>query len=158
VRLALAMMLLGSAGLPVAAATLGGDIAGGDALLPAHEAFVLAARRPRAAMLVLRWRIADGYYLYRARMHFSLHHAGRAHLGKPRFGPAQMEDDPILGRTAIYRDQARVRLALHGTPAPGATLRVRYQGCNAPQGVCYPPIERDIALATLEPARPEPTQ
>ena len=153
-RFLFSVALLCACTLPAAAATLGDDAAGGgpDQLLPADEAFILGAERQADATIVLHWTIADGYYLYRDRTSFALHDAGEARLGKPRFAPAETKDDPNFGRTAVYHDDASVRLPIEGAPAPGATLEVHYQGCNEPVGVCYPPIERSIVLSTIDPA------
>lgn len=149
------LLLLAAAVAPAPGATLGDDLAPGrsDDLLPADEAFVLAAGRRGDATLVLHWAIADGYYLYRDRSAFALENAGEARLGEPRFAPAEIQDDPYFGPMAVYHDEASVRLPLEGEPAPGARLRVTYQGCNEPVGVCYPPVEKTLSLAAIAPER-----
>lgn len=146
------LLLLAAAFAPAPGATLGDDLApgGGDDLLSADEAFMLAAERRADATVVLRWAIAEGYYLYRDRSTFALENAGEARLGEPRFAPAELEDDPFFGRVAIYHGEASVRLPLVGEPGPGARLRVTYQGCNEPVGVCYPPVEKTLPLAGID--------
>lgn len=150
----MALLLLAAAVTPVPGATLGDDLtpAGADELLPAEEAFLLGAERQADATIVLHWAIADGYYLYRDRTTFALENARGARLGEPRFAPAETRDDPFFGRVAIYREEASVRLPLEGEPPAGARLRVSYQGCNEPVGVCYPPVEKTLSLAALDPA------
>ncbi len=49
-----------------------------------------------------------------------------------------------------------MRLPLEGEPAAGAVLGLTYQGCNEPRGVCYPPVEKDLALAGFAAVSPGP--
>jgi hypothetical protein len=124
----------------------GGDNGDAAALLPAGEAFILGTERQADDSLVLHWTIAPGYYLYRDRMEFELVDAGGARLGEPRFAPAEIKQDPFFGETAVYYDEASVRLPLAGEPEPGAVLRLTWQGCNEPRGVCYPPVEENLDI------------
>jgi thiol:disulfide interchange protein DsbD len=136
----------------VAAASLGGEAASGSGnadLLPAEEAFVLAAERQADGTIVLDWTIAPDSYLYRDRSELALVDAGGASLGEPDFAPAKEKQDPFFGQVAVYYEQARVRVPIEGQPGPDATLKVTYQGCNEPVGVCYPPIERRLALDSI---------
>jgi thiol:disulfide interchange protein DsbD len=149
----LALLALAAAVAPAAAATLGDDLATSeDRLLPADEAFILGVERQADSTIVLHWTIAEGYYLYRDRTRLRLEGAGEADLGEPRHAPARMKQDPFFGEMAVYYDEADLRVPLLGTPAPGATLHVTYQGCNEPVGVCYPPVEKSVALSALAPA------
>lgn len=125
------------------------DDATGRDLLPADEAFILGAERQADSTIVLHWSIAEDYYLYRDRMEFALQNAGDARLGEPRHGPATAKDDPFFGQVQVYYQEASVRLPLRGQPAAGARLKVVYQGCNEPVGVCYPPVEKTLALTDI---------
>jgi len=126
--------------------------AGQPDLLPAQEAFTLAAERQADATIVLHWSVAEDYYLYRDRTEFELLDARGASLGEPRFAPATTKDDPFFGEVPVYLDEGSVRLPLTGDPGADARLRVVYQGCNEPVGVCYPPTEQTLALSRIEPA------
>jgi thiol:disulfide interchange protein DsbD len=118
-------------------------------LLPADQAFILGTERQADRSLVLHWTIAPDYYLYRDRMEFELVDAGGATLGEPAFAPATTKQDPFFGETAVYYGEGSVRLPLQGEPSADASLELVYQGCNEPHGVCYPPIERTLALASF---------
>ena len=151
--LALLVLLAGLAAGPLPAQSLADTTGGGQGeLLPAEEAFSLAAERQADGTIVLHWSIAPDYYLYRDRNEFELLDAGNAGLGEPRFAPSKTKQDPFFGEVEVYYAEGSVRLPLQGEPASGARLRVSYQGCNEPVGVCYPPIEREIALASIGPA------
>lgn len=138
-----------AAGIAPATAISLGQSGGESELLPADQAFILGTERQADRSLVLHWTIAPDYYLYRDHMEFTLVDAGGATLGEPAFAPAKTKQDPFFGETAIYYDEASVRLPLQGEPAAGASLQLLYQGCNEPRGVCYPPVERTLALASF---------
>lgn len=141
-----ATFLMPAVASPFEGATSGADA---DELLPADEAFILGSERQADGTIVLHWTIAQDYYLYRDRSEFALVDAGEASLGDPRFAPATEKDDPFFGRTAVYYQEASVRLPLRGELPDGARLNVTYQGCNEPRGVCYPPIEKTLSLADM---------
>jgi thioredoxin:protein disulfide reductase len=129
------------AGLPVTAADL----------LPAGQAFALAGRlEPGGA--VLRYRIADGYYLYRDKLRFSLEPAA-AQAGKPALPKGQMKNDEFFGRVAIYRGEVVIRLPVR-TSAPNEPIVVTAvsQGC-ADAGVCYPPQQVSLTLVLGQPEK-----
>lgn len=139
-------------GPALAASAFDGAVSGGSGgrdLLPADEAFILGAERQADRTLVLHWSIAEDYYLYRDRMEFSLQGGGDASLGEPRHAPATSKDDPFFGDVQVYYQEASVRLPLRGQPPDDARLKVVYQGCNEPAGVCYPPVEKTLALADI---------
>lgn len=125
------------AALPAAAADV--------ALPPVDQVFVLSAQATAPDRIEVRWKIADGYYLYRHRT------SVKADAG---FGSAQLSlpdgdkhRDEFFGDVETYR-QALVG-SLTGTPAAGATattLTVKYQGC-ADAGICYPPQTRTLQVA-----------
>ncbi len=151
------LVLLATAG-PAAASPLEGGTSGAnrDDLLPADEAFILGAERQADDTIVLHWSIAEDYYLYRDRSEFTLIDAGDASLGDPRHAPATEKDDPFFGRTAVYYQDASVRLPLQGELPDDARLKVIYQGCNEPLGVCYPPTEQTLSLAGMASAGSPP--
>lgn len=147
---ALAALLLALLAGPAPAASAFDQFAGdGSDLLPADEAFILGAERQADRTIVLHWSIAEDYYLYRDRMEFTLVDAGEASLGEPRPAPATSKDDPFFGQVQVYYREASVRLPLQGDPPDDARLKVVYQGCNEPVGVCYPPVEKTLALASI---------
>ncbi|WP_176086746.1 protein-disulfide reductase DsbD [Martelella sp. HB161492] len=110
--------------------------------LPADDVFHLSAARDGKDRLVLDWTIAPGTYLYRDAMTASLDGSAIA-LALP---PGEARDDPNFGRVAIYQNHVSVVAA--GLPADG-TLSISYQGC-AEKGICYPPVEKTVDLATLD--------
>ncbi|MBN2885702.1 MAG: protein-disulfide reductase DsbD [Chromatiaceae bacterium] len=109
-----------------------------DFLTP-QDAFQPEVEAVAPDRLLLRWRIAEGYYLYRDKL------GGRSltpgiDLGAPVWPEALTKDDEFFGSVAIYRDRVEIPLALARTPDSGDTLSLEfdYQGC-ADAGFCYPP-------------------
>ena len=112
-------------------------------------AFRLEAAATGSDRAVVSWRIEPGYYLYAKRMAVHLPEGsppGTA-IASVDLARGEMQEDPYFGRVEVFRHEAEaaVRLA-HAGPAPtDLVLDVVYQGC-ADEGLCYPPIEKSIAL------------
>lgn len=153
-RWLLAACVLLVAGLPPAAAAL--DLFGrkpsADDLLDADQAFFAEAPAVEAGAVRLRWTIAEGYYLYRARL--KVEPEGPLPPGITIAAvdtPAgEVKDDPSFGRTEVWHGAAiaTVRLTRSGAGlgAQPITLRGEWQGCNEPVGVCYPPQSKTWTL------------
>ncbi len=112
-------------------------------LLPVDQAFALTASAPTRDRIVLSWRVADGYYLYKQRMSAqAVSGFGTQALQLPH---GQTHHDEFFGQVETYRKQ--VVGSLPGTAtADSVTLKVKYQGC-ADLGVCYPPQTRMLTVA-----------
>ena len=113
-----------------------------DELLPPEQAFRVEARM-QGDEAVARWRIAEGYYLYRDRIQLrSL--SPRITLDEPSLPEGTLKDDPIFGPVQIFRGEVEARVAVRGEPGPWE-LQVIHQGC-ADVGVCYPPNRQVLRL------------
>ena len=136
-------LLLSAAGL---AAALVAPLAHGAFLEP-EQAFVFSARALDASTVEVRYRIADGYYLYRERFKFELDpaSAGGATLGEPVYPKGEIKFDETFQKDVEhYRKEVVVRVPVRGATGP-ITLLSTSQGC-ADAGLCYPP---QVATATL---------
>jgi thiol:disulfide interchange protein len=94
--------------------------------------------------VLVRWVMADGYYLYRSKMAFAAESPDLSVL--PAELPAgTVKTDPYLGTQQIYTQQVQVRVPIARTDAGAhpVQLKVTYQGC-AEAGLCYPPITKVI--------------
>ncbi len=122
-------------------------------LLEPERAFALSARFKDQKTVELRYKVADGYYLYRARFKFMVEPTTSAKLGIAKFSKGKMKHDPTFGWVETYRDSVRIllpvaTLAKETEPdQPPLRLKVTSQGC-ADAGVCYPPLHQ---LLTLQP-------
>ena len=95
-------------------------------------------------ILKVRWVIADGYYLYRAKFEFAAESPDLA-LGTASFPQGTLKTDPYLGNQEIFTRQveATVPFTRSDFGAHPLQVKVTYQGC-AEAGLCYPPISKVI--------------
>jgi thiol:disulfide interchange protein DsbD len=126
-----------------AASPLGGT----EELLEPDQAFSLSTRVVNPDTLEAKWKIADGYYMYRDKFKFQVL-SGKAQLLDPKFPKGIIKDDPGFGKVEVYHDSVAVQLPLkrEGSAAETVKLRITGQGCNEPVGVCYPPITKEVSF------------
>jgi thiol:disulfide interchange protein DsbD len=127
-------------------AILGAARNGGDEFLPPDQAFRFDAVPEGTDRIRLNWEIADGYYLYRARITVTTT-SRSAQLGSTQFPPGQFKSDEYFGRQEVYHHQlsAPVPVARASGGVLELPLEVRYQGC-AEAGLCYPPITKTVSV------------
>lgn len=116
-----------------------------DELLDPEKAFAFEASVENDT-LIAEWRIADGYYMYRAQFAFESETEGVS-LGTPRIPDGTVKEDEFFGRVETYRDHIRIEVPIErGAGAPQSVqVRARSQGC-ADLGVCYPPLFQTASL------------
>ncbi|WP_372018240.1 protein-disulfide reductase DsbD family protein [Pseudoxanthomonas sp. 10H] len=117
-------------------------------LLPVDQAFVLSAGAPAADRIELRWKIADGYYLYRHRT--SVKASAGFSGGELQLPDGARHTDEFFGPVETYRGELVATLPGRQAGTGPVQLEVRYQGC-ADLGICYPPQTRRLQV-TLPPA------
>jgi len=129
------------AALALAAAPLA---LGQPRLLEPERAFALSVRALDERTVEARFAIADGYYLYRDKLRFTVEPGALA--APPQLPPGKIKHDEFFGTVETYRGPLPVRLAL-GKAAPGqaVTIVAESQGC-ADVGVCYPPSVQRVTL------------
>jgi len=114
-----------------------------DDLLPVDDAFALHAEAPSSDRIEIRWRIADGYYLYRHRIAVQ---ADAGFAAEPLQLPkGDQHEDEFFGKVETYRQQLTAVLPGQAN-ARQVTLKIKYQGC-ADAGICYPPQTRSVTVA-----------
>jgi len=95
---------------------------GDDFLLP-DQAFRFDALAAGSDQVVLNWEIAEGYYLYRARIKVTTPSAS-AQLGAPQFPAGQFKTDEYFGRQEIYTRELRVTVPVARAYIKAAPQRV----------------------------------
>ena len=112
--------------------------------LPPEQAFAFSARMADPSTIEIRYRVADGYYLYRDKFAFA---ADGATLGAADIPRGKVKFDPNFEKEVeTFRHQLTLRLPVQA--AGPFTLKVTSQGCSD-KGLCYPPME---SVAELSPA------
>ncbi|MDR5780513.1 protein-disulfide reductase DsbD [Caballeronia sp. LZ065] len=88
----------------------------------------------------VRYKIADGYYMYRERFAFAVK-SGGATIGAAQLPPGKVHFDQTFNKDVeTYRGELLIRIPVTQAKAP-FELAVTSQGC-ADQGICYPPMEK----------------
>jgi thiol:disulfide interchange protein DsbD len=130
--------------LPAFAMAFAAGLPAQPKLLPPEEAFRLSVRALDPSTIEARFDVADGYYLYRDRIHFSVGSSGNLPAELPR---GQRKHDEFFGDVETYRGPVVIRVPLP-TQTPGRTLELHAdsQGC-ADVGVCYPPHAQVLQVA-----------
>jgi thiol:disulfide interchange protein DsbD len=119
---------------------------GQDEFLPADQAFKLAVKAIDRDTLQASFTIAENYYLYRDKIKFSLK-GGGASIAEVALPQGEIKTDPNFGNTEVYHQsfQATIKLKREGGDEQAVSLVAAYQGCSE-KGVCYPPVQKTIAL------------
>ena len=134
-------------GLFAAAAPAAAD----EPLLDPEQAYRLEVRAINKTLLEARWRIAEGYYLYRSKIGFAIK-PGVLKTGEPVFPPGKIKDDEFFGKVETYRNEVAIRIPLPAATPEKFTLAVSSQGCSD-LGVCFPPqtqqVDVDLAAAPV---------
>ena len=113
-----------------------------DDLLAPEQAFRFSARLIEPGLVEVRYRIADGYYMYRDKFRFTAIPRS-AGLGEARFPPGKITNDEFFGRVETYRGELVIRLPVKS--AGSITLKAVSQGC-ADVGVCYIPVTQTARI------------
>ncbi|MBX3712129.1 MAG: protein-disulfide reductase DsbD [Lysobacter sp.] len=136
---ALALLLPLSIALPAAAIDE-------DDLLPVDQAYVLSAEATGPDTVAVRWKVAEGYYLYRHRISVQATGPAGVRSGALQLPKGKPHEDEFFGRTETYRGQLVATLPRLVGAGGQVTLKIKYQGC-ADAGLCYPPQTRTLAVA-----------
>jgi thiol:disulfide interchange protein DsbD len=120
---------------------------GGDDFLAPDEAFRFNAFPDGPDHVKLIWQIADGYYLYRARVKATTNTTD-AQLGGLEMPTGETKTDEYFGKQEIYHRElvAGIPVARASAAPFSLPLKVTYQGC-ATAGLCYPPITKEITVS-----------
>jgi thiol:disulfide interchange protein DsbD len=139
--------------VPAFATALAAGLPSQPKLLPPDQAFRLSARALDTTTIEARFDVAEGYYLYRDRIHFSVGSSGNLPAALP--GGLRKHDE-FFGDVETYRGPVVIRVSLPSAMLPGRTvvLNTDSQGC-ADAGVCYPPnpqrVEMPVPAAGTKP-------
>jgi thiol:disulfide interchange protein DsbD len=117
-------------------------------LLPADQAFQFFPSVKDGNTLILKWNIADGYYLYREKFQVEIVKSDDIQLENFQIPHGIPEHDEAFGPVEIFYKEVGFEVPLLRTSKTpqNLTLAVKYQGC-ASRGVCYPPIQKTVELA-----------
>nr|WP_133468172.1 protein-disulfide reductase DsbD [Paraglaciecola marina] len=98
----------------------------------------------RSGQLILKWKIADDYYLYKKQFKTALK---QTELGEPVFPEAMQVEDEFFGLSDVFRGELEVQYPIIFAAKDGV-VKIRYQGC-ADAGLCYPPVTKEVFLESV---------
>jgi thiol:disulfide interchange protein DsbD len=104
--------------------------------------------------LIVKWDIAEGYYLYQAQFDVEVE---RGAFGPAIYPESVQVEDEYFGISDVFKTDMEVRYPIIYTEQ-GASVKVTFQGC-AEAGLCYPVKTNEIPLnpvakAEIEDAEP----
>jgi thiol:disulfide interchange protein len=121
--------------------TLTSSLVAQDEFLPVDQAFVPEYTIDNGKLL-LRWTIADAYYLYEERFKFK---ADQGIELTPVYTPGKMKYDELFEReTMVHYQGVTASFDLANITSP-FNLKLEYQGC-ADAGLCYPPQKKTLSV------------
>ena len=111
-----------------------------DEFLKVDDAFIISADSVDNEFIV-RWKIAEAYYLYKHRFGFS---AIGAELNEPLIPDGLKKTDEYFGKVEVYYNHIEVAIPFKKA-STDVILTLEYQGC-ADAGLCYTPATRYLTF------------
>src|SRR5665213_2533099 len=115
--------------------------------LDPDQAFKISASAAGPDTVRINWQIADGYYLYRSRVHVKTD--SPVQLGTLALPEGEPHTVEFFGTQQVYHHTLSATLPVARPGGAGnfnLAVDVTYQGC-ANAGLCYVPITRTIAVS-----------
>jgi thiol:disulfide interchange protein DsbD len=116
-----------------------GAVRADDDFLDPADAFKFSATE-QPGEIVVQYKIADGYYMYRERFVFATRN-GTSTVADPQLPAGHVKFDQTFQKNVeTYRGDLTIHIPVKNSAGP-FDLSVTSQGC-ADAGICYPPMER----------------
>lgn len=112
--------------------------------LTLDQAFKLSVKPVDTKTVLVQWRIAPGYHLYRERINIQIAGPKDARLGTVILPTGIVKQDNTR-KYEIYEGTLAASVPVQARTAKRVILAVSYQGC-ADSGFCYPPTTKKIAV------------
>ena len=120
------------------------------AFLPVDDAFQFsAAKSENQENVIVKWSIAEGYYLYQEKISVKLNQEETSSFDVPTFSISPEDyNDPYFGLMKIFKKPVQaIFKASHPPLKAEDVVEITYQGCTS--GFCYPPEVKEIKVADL---------
>jgi thiol:disulfide interchange protein DsbD len=114
------------------------------AFLKVDEAFSLDFEQQNNKLIV-KWSIADGYYLYKNQFKAA---SNNAIVGEPTYPPHEQIEDEFFGLSDVFFEDMTMVYPVIRAQQDGS-VKIRFQGC-AKAGLCYPPTTKVIFLDAFD--------
>ena len=134
--------------------------AGDDEFLDPDIAFQADVIVESPTSLLVRWTIAEDYYLYRDKLSVQLSDSEGVTASAAEIPEGEVKHDEFFGDVQVFHNEVLARVPLTRSSADATEINVTlgYQGC-AEAGICYPPIKKQLAvtLPAYDPDKPQAT-
>ncbi len=119
-----------------------------EELLEPDKAFAFNVEVRDANTILARWQIAEGYYLYGNKFHFTVTDANGITAGEAQLPAGKKINDEFFGEMDVYYHNAEIVVPLNRTQSGpvSITFQAGFQGCSETLGVCYPPMSKTVKL------------
>ena len=119
-----------------------------DEFLDPDAAFRVNVSEASPGELLIRWDIAEGYYLYRDKLDIRLLAGDGVTAGPVSLPEGEIKHDEFFGDVQVFHHEVEARLPLQRASGAATEVSVQlgYQGC-AEAGICYPPIKKQLTLS-----------
>ena len=120
------------------------------AFLPVDDAFQFsAAKSDNQENVIVKWSIAEGYYLYQEKISVKLNQEETSSFDVPTFSISPEDyNDPYFGLMKIFKKPVQAIFKASQPPLKAEdVVEIAYQGCT--EGFCYPPEVKEIKVADL---------
>ncbi|SRR5579883_478759 len=120
--------------------------AGAGHPLPPNQAFQLSTSLNKQNQLILEWKLAPSYYLYRNKININLVPGSNAKIDKIQYPATKAKVDKETGTTyQVYYDNLKIPVTFVQPVQGVVTVNISYQGCSS-QGFCYAPQEKTVRM------------
>lgn len=113
--------------------------------LAPEQAFVFSAVVDQNQALVLQWKIAPGYFLYKDKIKVSAAPNDQVKIGTVILPAGDLRKDDLHGSFEAYRDLLRLVVPTGMAPSGRLALEIKYQGCSL-DGFCYTPVTKILDI------------
>ena len=110
-------------------------------------AFVFSAELTDPQTITARWQVAEGNYLYRDKIRFEIIPPTDVSISPFDLPAGENKMDDFFGLMEVYSFDTSITLPLNrAITQQQIILKAYYQGCSETFHICYPPIEKEVAL------------
>lgn len=102
--------------------------------------------------LIIKWDVADGYYLYKKQFQTT---TKNAELGEGIYPTGVVIEDEFFGKSEVFYNNIEINYPIISSDQDGV-VKLRFQGC-AEAGLCYPPTTKVIYLDKVGTSADSPT-
>lgn len=113
--------------------------------LPADQAFMLSSHLDQDNKLIIEWKMAPGYYLYRNQVKIKTVSDSQVQIGNVELPAGTIRQDAVHGVYRVYFNSLKVSVPFINATKGKLDINLHYQGCSS-RGFCYAPMQKNIVI------------